>query len=137
MSKGDRATSAVVAAAVLAAALAGSSTFAQQVTVDVCSQIAAQLASRGTGVREPSLVNRVEPSPPDSLRGKGLTGAFGLQVVIGPDGKVFAVTLVTSSLDQMAQAVIDAVRQWEYTEPTMRGVSVYATVFVAMEVYIP
>ena|SRR5688572_4073311 len=105
-------------------------THSQNVQTLSCPQIAPQLASVTSGVREPKPVKHDTPTIPAELRSEQAT--IGLQVLVQPDGKVGAVTVVTPSNPRLAEMFVEAAKRWEYTAPTIRGVPVYATLFVAV-----
>jgi protein TonB len=60
---------------------------------------------------ESSLLHHVEPQYPDDARQSGVQGAVVLDLRIDPDGAVRNVRLV-SGPPELAQASIDAVKQW-------------------------
>jgi protein TonB len=75
-----------------------------------------RIASR---VAEANLINDVAPQyPPEAGRAR-IEGAVVLMAVIGTDGSVKDVR-VESGLPILAQAAIDAVKQWRY-KPYMIG----------------
>jgi TonB family protein len=63
------------------------------------------------------LVNRVQPEYPELARQSRISGTVRMHAIIGKDGKVQSLTLV-SGHPLLVKAAIDAVSQWRY-EPTM------------------
>lgn len=66
---------------------------------------------------ESSLLQRVEPDYPESARQQGIQGAVVLEVRIAANGTVQDVNVI-SAPEQLAQASIDAVRQWRFRPRT-------------------
>jgi len=70
----------------------------------------------------PKIVKHVEPIYPEAARQARIQGVVVVEATIGPDGKVRDAKVITS-IPQLDEAALAAVRQWEY-EPTMvRGVA--------------
>jgi len=69
---------------------------------------------------EDGLVHRVEPDYPDEARRQGIQGAVVLEVHIDGQGAVQEVKLI-SGPDLLAQAAIDAVKQWQFKPRTTKG----------------
>ncbi len=66
------------------------------------------------------LIQRVEPVYPEAARQQGIQGAVVLNVQIGRDGAVQDVQVV-SGARQLAQASIDAVKQWRFKPHLVNG----------------
>jgi protein TonB len=76
-----------------------------------------RIASR---IAEANLIHDVPPQyPPEAGRAR-IEGAVVLMAVIGADGRVIDVQ-VESGLPILAQAAIDAVKQWRYKPYTING----------------
>ncbi len=71
-------------------------------------------AVRLAGEERPKFVRKVDPVYPLEAKKKGLQGAVTVEAVLGKDGKVKAARAVDSPEPILAQAALDAVRQWEY-----------------------
>jgi protein TonB len=84
----------------------------------------------GPRPRYPEVIKSVPPLIPKNLHGIGLSETVGVQVVIKPDGRVLDAVVVTPSSRLLAEAAVNAVRQWEYRPTTMQGVPIYTTVMV-------
>ncbi|MBI3447782.1 MAG: energy transducer TonB [Acidobacteria bacterium] len=88
--------------------------------------------ARLTGdIRPPSLVRRVDPAYPELARISRMEGRVVLEIVVGRDGNVEAVTVLKSSA-VFDEAAMVAVRKWRY-EPALqngRAVKVFVTVVV-------
>ena len=85
--------------------------------------VAASLSGRSqtsTSTEPDELIHRVEPQYPEAARAGGIQGAVVLNVQIGRDGAVQDVQLV-SGARQLAQASIDAVRQWRFKPRLVNG----------------
>ncbi len=70
-----------------------------------------------SGDGSPRLVQQVRPVYPPAAKQAGTTGAVGLRVVIGKDGKVKDIQVAKSAGAALDAAAMEAVRQWVY-EPT-------------------
>jgi TonB family protein len=60
------------------------------------------------------VVNSVYPDYTEALRRKGAAGTIALQVDIGPDGKVTAVSVANSQVADLNKATLDAVKKWSF-----------------------
>jgi TonB family protein len=69
---------------------------------------------------EDGLVHRVEPDYPDEARRQNIQGAVVLEVHIDRHGAVQEVKLI-SGPDPLAQAAIDAVKQWQFKPRVANG----------------
>jgi protein TonB len=83
-------------------------------------------------VEPPALLVRVEPSYPQVARAAGIQGRVVLRAVVGTDGSVERVQVVSSPHPLLAQAAEDAVMGWRYRPATWHGrpVRVWFTVRV-------
>jgi TonB family protein len=80
-----------------------------------------------------SLINyRTMPVYPEAARGKNIEGGVLLDTVIGKDGRVLDVQLI-SGPPELASAAMDAVRNWRFSPFTLNGsaVEVETTIEVA------
>jgi len=66
------------------------------------------------------LADRVEPEYPDAARRAHLQGSVTLETLIGANGRVQQVTPVSGN-PQLADAAVNAVRQWRYKPFTVDG----------------
>lgn len=85
----------------------------------------------GGKVQRAKLVNRVQPAYPSRARNQGIQGTVRLSAIIGKDGSLYSIQLVQGHC-WLAEAAIDAVRQWRYTPTLLEGepVEVVTTVDV-------
>lgn len=72
------------------------------------------------GVSQGLLVHRVAPNYPSSARRSGLEGAVVLKAVIGTKGEIARLDLV-SGHPTLAEAAMEAVRQWRYKPFFVQG----------------
>jgi TonB family protein len=70
----------------------------------------------------PKIVKHVEPIYPEAARQARIQGVVVVEATIGPDGKVRDAKIITS-IPQLDQAALAAVRQWEYEPTIVRGVA--------------
>ena len=93
-------------------------------TIAATSQVATPQRVRvSTGVAERLLVKRVNPDYSKDLRKKRIQGMVVLKVRISKDGDVIDMKLV-SGHPALAQAAIDAVKQWKYKPYLLNGEAV-------------
>jgi len=69
---------------------------------------------------ETLLTDRIEPEYPDAARRAHIQGSVTLETLIGANGKVQQVTPVSGS-PELADAAVNAVRQWRYKPFTVDG----------------
>jgi len=74
----------------------------------------------GRGVMESKLVNKVDPVYPKQAEAAHVRGVVLLDVLIASDGRVAAVHLWQGD-PALAQAAVDAVKQWTYKPTTIGG----------------
>jgi len=86
-------------------------------------KIAAQKVRVSSGVAEGLLIHQVTPQYPSLARQARIQGTVILQAVIGKDGTVQKVR-VLSGHPMLVQAAIDAVRQWRYKPYYLNGEAV-------------
>ena len=89
--------------------LAGAVQASSQIPGGVCGPVVR--VSRGT--LSPLLVRKVTPDYGAVVRQTGINGAVTFRALIGCDGHVRAVTIV-SGPEVLRQATVDAVKQWVY-----------------------
>jgi periplasmic protein TonB len=76
--------------------------------------------TRSAGVMAAMLVHRVEPTYPHLAQTIGLSGTVVLRARIGTDGEVHELELVSGNA-LLAQAALEAVRQWRYRPTYLNG----------------
>jgi TonB family protein len=84
-------------------------------------------------VTEPVLVTKVDPKYPTDAKKDKVSGEVILEVTIGTDGSVVAVKAIKDPDPRLAEAAIDAVKQWKYKPALTKAgkpIQVLATVTV-------
>jgi protein TonB len=83
----------------------------------------------GPDAQPPTILKKADPAYPKAAQEARVQGVVILELVIGKDGKVRSAKAVRS-IPELDQAAKDAVMQWEYEPPTIKGkpVDVIATV---------
>ncbi len=88
------------------------------------SSIPAQLPSAGPrvseGVVEPTLIHKIAPGYPMQARTERISGKVVLSAMIGADGSVGEISVVSGS-PILAEAAKQAVRQWRYDPAKLNG----------------
>ncbi len=84
-----------------------------------------QKVSVSSGVAQGLLVHRVAPQYPPQAKSARLQGTVVLQAVIGKDGSVHSVRALKGN-PVLAQAAMDAVKQWRYRPYALNGEPVEA-----------
>ncbi len=86
------------------------------------------------GVSNPVLIDKIQPIYPELARKAGIQGKVFLQAIVGRDGAVKDVTVLSTTAPNLGfeQAAMDAVRKWKYKpgEQNGRPVDVYFNVAV-------
>jgi TonB family protein len=73
----------------------------------------------GGNVQPAKLVKRVKPVYPEGARFRGISSSVVVRAVISVRGEILNPEVINSNVDpSLAQAVLEAVRQWRY-EPTL------------------
>ena len=121
-----RGVSAVIALLMAAAQLAAQPSDLQK--PGVCAREGAKIAGKeplvvAKGVPAPRKIRNVKPAIPEPPAGTVSNGMWSGEVLVGEDGKVSRVWTIqevrfTPPFRQANQAVVDAVRQWEF-EPAV------------------
>ncbi|MBM3778829.1 MAG: hypothetical protein FJW23_11430 [Acidimicrobiia bacterium] len=86
----------------------------------------------GGNIRPPIKVRDVRPVYPESLRAAGIEGLVVLNAIIGTDGFIREATPVVEAHPLLAQAAVDAVRQWEFDETLLNCVPVEVSMRVVV-----
>ena len=85
-----------------------------------------------SGVMEAMLIHRVQPEYPSPARMMRLTGTVELRAVIGTDGQVREI-VVLSGNPILARAAVDAVREWRYQPTKLDNQSVEVETFITVK----
>jgi protein TonB len=75
-------------------------------------------------ITEPVLIARVDPRYPDIAKRLSIRGDVVLRVLVGPDGSVTPVEVLTSPHSSLSDAAKRAVQQWRYRPALRNGVPV-------------
>jgi TonB family protein len=67
--------------------------------------------------RQVSIVNAPLPNYAETLIKKGAVGDIVVRVTVGPDGKVTQAAIVSSQLQEMNNATLDAAKKWTFKLP--------------------
>jgi protein TonB len=90
----------------------------------------------GGNIRAPRKLVDVHPVYPASMRESGREGVVPIEAIIGQDGAVTSVRVVSAQVHpDFAIAAVDAVRQWKFSPTLLNGapVEVVMTVSVAFK----
>jgi TonB family protein len=87
----------------------------------------------GGNIRAPKKIRDVRPVYPASMRTAGLTGVVPVEAVIGRDGTVTSVRVLSAQVHpDFAIAAVDAVRQWQFTPTLLNRVPVDVVITVSV-----
>ena len=87
----------------------------------------------GGNVRAPLKEVDVRPVYPPAMRQAGLTGVVPIEAIIGRDGRVSSVRVLSAQVHpDLAIAAADAVRQWRFTPTLLNGVAVEVVMTVSV-----
>lgn len=88
----------------------------------------------GGNIRVPTKTLDVKPVYPKSMRDAGREGVVPIEAIIGPDGAVTSVRVLTAQVHpDFAIAAADAVRQWKFTPTLLNGAPVEVVMKVSVE----
>jgi TonB family protein len=88
----------------------------------------------GGNVEAPLKTVDVKPVYPEPMRDAGLEGVVPIEAVIGTDGSVTAVRVVSAQVHpDFARAAVAAVRQWQFTPTLLNGTAVEIVMTVKVE----
>jgi TonB family protein len=88
----------------------------------------------GGNIKAPTKTLDVKPTYPKSMRDAGREGVVPLEALIGPDGSVTSVRVLTAQVHpDFAIAAADAVRQWKFTPTLLNGAPVEVVMKVSVE----
>jgi TonB family protein len=87
----------------------------------------------GGNIRAPRKTHTVNPVYPPRMVEAGLEGQVSVEAVIGVDGRVVrARALTVQAHPELAQAAVDAVRQWRFEPTLLNGVPVEVMMSVSV-----
>jgi TonB family protein len=86
----------------------------------------------GENVQAANLIRKTEPQYPEEARNAGITGEVRVSVIIGRDGRIQTVQLISGN-PRLLEAAIQAIEMWEYIPTLLNGspVEVETTATVA------
>jgi TonB family protein len=89
-------------------------------------------AGAGEAVPSPATIRTVEPRYPAEMRNARIQGTVTVEAVIGPDGRVTDARVMRGVHQQLDEAAVAAVRQYEFQPSTLNGqpISVIHSVIV-------
>jgi TonB family protein len=87
----------------------------------------------GGNIRPPRKMRHVSPVYPASMREAGLEGLVPMEAIIATDGKVQSVRVLTAEIHpDLAQAAVDAVKQWQFEPTLLNGAAVEVVMNVSV-----
>jgi TonB family protein len=87
----------------------------------------------GGNIKQPMKVLDVRPIYPESMRAAGLEGVVPMEAIIGVDGGVLSVRVVSAQVaPDFAAAATTAVKQWRFTPTLLNGVPVEVQMAVSV-----
>lgn len=89
--------------------------------VDVPVRMPGEPPRVSSGVTGGQIARRVTPVYPEQARTQGIQGAVVLEAMVGEDGTVEHVTVLSSGPSSLANAARRAVEQWRYTPLELNG----------------
>ena len=84
------------------------------------------------GVQRGRIINQVGPVYPRQLRSEGVEGTVVLEGMIGKDGVVQGLKVVSTDHADLAMAALDAVREWRYEPSQLNGEPVAVTTTISV-----
>jgi TonB family protein len=104
---------------------------AERVTVSVAGQPkpavlpgVPQRIRVGGNVQAANLISQVRPIYPQTARDGGIEGTVHLQGIIGADGTLIGLRVISSNDPDLAAAALESVRQWRYRPTLLNNVPV-------------
>ena len=88
----------------------------------------------GGNIKVPTKTLDVKPTYPKSMRDAGREGLVPIEAIIGTDGAVTSVRVLTAQVHpDFAIAAVDAVRQWKFTPTLLNGAPVEVVMKVSIQ----
>ena len=86
----------------------------------------------GGNIRPPRKIKNVPPVYPQAMREAGLEGVVPMEALIGRDGAVASVRVLSAEIHpEFAAAAVDAVRQWRFDPTLLNGETVEVVMTVS------
>ena len=73
------------------------------------------------GVAQGLLASKVQPTYPPDAKAARVQGSVVLHAIIGRDGSIQSLNIISSASPLLAQAALDAVKQWKYRPYLLNG----------------
>lgn len=87
----------------------------------------------GGNIRVPRKLVDVKPIYPESMRESGQEALVSLEAVIGTDGTVASVSVISAQIHpDFANAAMEAVRQWRFSPTLLNGVAIEVSMRVSV-----
>jgi TonB family protein len=106
-------------------------TFSPYPSIRIPAELRSQMAKQGASLQIGQLVTRVDPVYPEDAEKRHVEGTVKLRVIIGRDGAVESVGLI-SGPDPLVPAATSAARQWRYKPASVGGQPVEAEQDITM-----
>jgi TonB family protein len=88
----------------------------------------------GGNVRLIKLVQKIKPEYPARAQAEGIQGTVELEATIGKDGAVLSLHTLSRGTDaDLAEAAVNAVRQWRYTPTLLNGAPVEVVAEISVQ----
>jgi TonB family protein len=87
----------------------------------------------GGNIQAASLIGQVKPIYPQSARDAGIEGTVRLQGIIGVDGRLIGLRVLSSNDPDLATAAMEAVRQWVYRATLLNGSPIEVVTDISVE----
>lgn len=78
----------------------------------------------GGNVQPSKMIKNVRPVYPPDLKDQGINGVVKIKAIISKTGDILNPTVVNTVDSRLAQAALDAVKQWQYTPTLLNGEAV-------------
>ena len=91
----------------------------------------------GGDVQPAKLLEHVTPAYPEDLQKQGIQGAVIISAVISTDGHVLSGRVVNSANQELADAALDAVRQWRYAPVLLNGEPIEVVTTITINFALP
>ena len=87
----------------------------------------------GGNIKQPTKTKDVHPIYPEAMREAGLEGAVPMEAIIGVNGSVVSVRVLSAQVaPEFAASAITAVKQWQFTPTLLNGVPVEVQMAVSV-----
>jgi len=87
----------------------------------------------GGNIKQPSKLVDMRPVYPEAMREAGLEGVVPMEAIIGVDGSVLSVRVLSAQVaPEFAASAITAVKQWKFTPTLLNGVPVEVQMAVSV-----